>query len=142
MRFDIQITSDIAACRALRLAVFVDEQGVPLDEEIDDMDNISTHLLATDENGNAVGTARLYEVGNIGKIGRVCVLKQARGTGLGAALIEESLTELRKRSDLRQAKLGAQMHAIPFYQKFGFEIVGEQYLDGGIPHFDMVLPLR
>jgi ElaA protein len=141
MIVSIGITSDISDCLALRMAVFVQEQKVPIQEEIDDLDDQSVHLIARDSDGVPVGTARLYEAGDIGKIGRVCVVKSHRGTGLGARLIEACIQELSTRPHLKQAKLGAQNHAIKFYEKLGFTVIGGEYMDGGIPHHDMVSPL-
>lgn len=141
MTITISKTEDFQACLDLRMTVFVEEQKVPVEDELDDLDPVSTHFLASDECGTPVGTARVYEVGEIGKIGRVCVEKSQRGTGLGARLIEACLEDLRQRPHLTQAKLGAQTHAIGFYERFGFHVIGEEYLDGGIPHRDMVLPL-
>ncbi|WP_460272804.1 GNAT family N-acetyltransferase [Celeribacter sp. ULVN23_4] len=141
MTVTIAPTEDFKACLALRLEVFVEEQKVPLEEELDDLDEVSTHFLAVDEAGIPVGTARVYEQGEIGKIGRVCVSRSQRGTGLGARLIETCLDELRTRPHLTKAKLGAQNHAIGFYERFGFKVIGEEYMDGGIPHHDMVLEL-
>lgn len=137
MTVTISKTEDIAACRALRIEVFVQEQMVPMEEEIDDLDEVSTHFIAQ-ENGAFIGTARVYEEGDIGKIGRVCVAKSHRGTGLGARLIEACLADLSTRSHVTKSKLGAQTHAIGFYERFGFEVCGEEYDDAGIPHRDMV----
>ncbi len=135
----IQPTRDIATCRALRRIVFIEEQGVPEADEIDDKDDTAIHLLATD-NGTPVGSARLLIAGDTGKIGRVCVLHSHRGTGLGAALIRAAITELRAHG-LTTAKLGAQTHAIGFYERLGFAATGPEYMDAGIPHRDMVLAL-
>ena len=76
-------TRDIATCRALRRRVFIEEQGVSEADELDDLDDQAIHLLAT-KDGTPLGSARLLVLGETGKIGRVCVLPQARGTGLGA----------------------------------------------------------
>lgn len=141
MSITISKTDEFADCLALRLEVFVEEQNVPIEEEVDDLDPVATHLIARDEAGTAVGTARVFEVGDIGKIGRVCVVKSHRGTGLGAALIEACMTELRTRPHLKTAKLGAQSYAIGFYERLGFSVVGDEYLDAGIPHRDMAQPL-
>ena len=141
MSITIRKTDDIKACLALRLMVFVEEQNVPLEYEIDAFDNEATHFLAQDKAGAAVGTARVIEADEIGKIGRVCVEKSQRGTGLGAALIEACLADLKTRPHIKTAKLGAQNHAIGFYERFGFRVIGDEYMDGGIPHHDMVLPL-
>ena len=139
MTVQITTTRDIATCRHLRRVVFIEEQGVPEADEIDDKDDTALHLLAT-EDGTPVGSARLLLMGDTGKIGRVCVLKSHRGTGLGAALIRAALTELRTQG-MTTAKLGSQTHAIGFYERLGFTPTGPEYLDAGIPHRDMVLTL-
>ena len=87
-------TDDIDACIAIRREVFIDEQNVPEAEELDDLDAGAIHILARDVEGEAWGTARLLIQGATGKIGRVAVRKGARGTGLGARLIEASIAEL------------------------------------------------
>ncbi|PTE22838.1 drug:proton antiporter [Cereibacter changlensis JA139] len=136
----ISVTTDIAACRALRRIVFIEEQGVPEADEIDELDDEAIHLLAEVE-GRPVGSARLLVRGETGKIGRVCVLAEQRGAGLGAALIRAAVAELRRIPGVRQAKLGAQTHALGFYEKLGFTALGPEYIDAGIPHRDMVLAL-
>ena len=133
-------TDDLAACRALRRTVFIEEQGVPEADELDDLDGEAIHLLALDGD-TPVGTARLLLRAETGKIGRVCVLARCRGTGVGAALIRAGIEELRRQPGLRRVKLGSQTHAMGFYEKLGFRPVGEDYMDAGIPHRDMVLDL-
>ncbi|WP_417250356.1 GNAT family N-acetyltransferase [Celeribacter sp.] len=137
MTVTIQEATDFDACRALRIEVFVKEQGIAMEDEIDDLDNQCTHFLACDEGGTPVGTARVYEVGDVGKIGRVCVLASHRGTGLGAKLITHCIDVLGTRPRLRTARLGSQDHAVGFYERLGFKVVGDVYLDAGIPHYDM-----
>ncbi|TJZ92698.1 GNAT family N-acetyltransferase [Paracoccus gahaiensis] len=136
----IEETRDLAACHALRRTVFIDEQGVSEAEEMDDQDGAAIHLLAR-EGDRAVGTARLLVKDRTGKIGRVCVLADHRGQGLGAALIRAALDVLRARG-LDQARLGSQTHAIGFYEKLGFVAEGPVYDDAGIPHRDMALNLK
>ncbi|WP_102109081.1 GNAT family N-acetyltransferase [Oceaniglobus roseus] len=136
----IAATDDLAACHALRRAVFMEEQGFSEAEEFDDLDPVCTHLLATDD-GRPVGTARTYVDGTVGKIGRVCVLPSHRGTGLGARLILAALDELRQRGGLSVVRVSAQVHALPFYERFGFVAHGPEYLDGTVPHRDMDLPI-
>ena len=80
-------------------------------------------------------------MGETGKIGRVCILPEARGLGLGAALIRAAVEEFRKRPQISRVKLGAQTHALGFYERLGFVAVGPEYLDAGILHRDMVLAL-
>lgn len=137
---NIAVTEDIAACLALRIAVFVDEQGVPMDEEIDDLDGAAVHLLAT-QNGQPVATARLLHSGSTGKIGRICVLKSHRKTGLGTALMDAAIAYFKGENGLDRLYLSAQTHAIDFYEGFGFVAEGAVYDDAGIPHRDMVRAL-
>lgn len=137
---DISETRDIALCQRLRRAVFIDEQGVSEADEVDGLDDGAIHLLARLD-GRPVGTARLLIEGGRGKIGRVCVLAEARGTGLGAALIRSAVEVLAGRG-CDEAVLGAQTHAIGFYAKLGFAAFGPEYIDAGIPHRDMAMVLR
>lgn len=136
----IEVTQDIATCLNLRRVVFIDEQGVPETDEIDDLDAQAVHLLAWVD-GVPVGSARLLPMGKIGKIGRVCVLKSQRGTGLGAAIIGTAIEEFRRMPGVEKVKLGAQTHALAFYAKLGFTAYGPIYDDAGIPHRDMMLDL-
>ncbi|MFY1712712.1 GNAT family N-acetyltransferase [Tritonibacter mobilis] len=140
MSLSIDETQDLEACLKLRFEVFVDEQGVPVEEERDALDDSATHLLAL-QDGTPVGTARIVFQDDTAKIGRVCVVKTARGTGLGAKLIEACVNVARNQARITRAKLGAQTHAIGFYEKLGFEVYGPVYLDAGIDHRDMVKPL-
>ncbi len=133
-------TRDIAACRALRRAVFIEEQGVSVADEVDDLDDQAIHLLATGD-GIPLGTARLLIHGDTVKVGRVCVLPKSRGTGLGAALMRAAIRESQNLPGIRRIKLGAQTHALGFYEHLGFIAHGPEYLDAGIPHRDMVLAL-
>lgn len=132
----IEVTRDITTCRALRRTVFIEEQGVSEADEVDDLDDVAIHLLAV-ANGAPVGTARLLLMGRVGKIGRVCVLPEARGTGLGAALIRAALEELRRQPGVSEAYLGAQVHAVGFYEKLGFAVEGEEFIDAEVPHRHM-----
>lgn len=134
--YRIEVTRDIATCRALRREVFIEEQGVSEADEVDTLDDTAVHLLAFDGQ-SPVGTARLLIKGRVGKIGRVCVRAPARGTGLGAALIRAALDELRRQPGVTEAMLGSQSHATGFYEKLGFVVEGDEFLDAGIPHRDM-----
>jgi ElaA protein len=132
----IEVTRDIPTCQALRRVVFIEEQGVSAADEVDGLDDEAIHLLAFD-GGRAVGTARLLVKGRVGKIGRVCVVPEVRGTGLGAALIRAALAELARVPGVAEAYLGSQSHATGFYEKLGFAAEGEEFLDAGIPHRHM-----
>jgi len=137
---EIVETRDIALCRKLRRVVFIEEQGVSEADEVDDLDEVALHLLAL-VGGEAVGSARLLVQSEVGKIGRVCVLQQARGSGIGAALIKAAVARFREVPGVMQAKLGAQMHALGFYEGLGFQAFGPVYDDAGIDHRDMVMAL-
>ncbi|MBZ4021072.1 drug:proton antiporter [Rhodobacter sp. TJ_12] len=126
---------DLTAPHALRRAVFIEEQGIAEAEEWDDLDGAAIHLLALDGD-TPLGTARLFLTGDLGKIGRVCVAAPARGTGLGKALILAGCERLRALGCTR-VQLGAQMHALCFYERLGFVAFGPVYDDAGIPHRDM-----
>lgn len=135
----ITVTDDFPACAAIRRRVFIEEQNVPEELELDDLDATAVHLLAS-RDGRPIGTARLLIDGETAKIGRVALLPEERGTGAGAALMRAALDELRARG-VRTAKLGAQTYAIGFYEKLGFAAYGPEYDDAGIPHRDMSLAL-
>lgn len=114
----------------VRRTVFVDEQRVPAEMEIDEFDAASLHALAVDADGTVLGTGRLLADGHIG---RMAVLKPWRGRGVGAALLVALVDAARSRGD-REVVLSAQTHAIPFYERFGFAAEGDEYDDAGIPH--------
>ena len=141
MTVQIEITDDLEACFDLRRIVFVAEQNVPVEEEIDIFDETAIHILAIDK-ARPLGTARIIIDGEIAKIGRVCVLATVRGQGIGALLIRKALQIATDLDGVTQAKLGAQIHAIGFYESLGFNAIGPAYLDAGIKHKDMVQPLK
>lgn len=136
MNWVISQTDDVAACHALRRVVFIEEQGVSEADEVDGRDGEALHVLASLD-GVPLGCARILVSGDTAKIGRVCVLKEARGTGLGAAIIFTCLDVARRQPALTRAKLGSQTHALAFYEKLGFTAFGPIYDDAGIPHRDM-----
>jgi ElaA protein len=137
MTLEVGLTDDLATCHALRREVFIIEQNVPAEEEVDGRDGEALHLLATLD-GVPVGCARLLVLGETVKIGRVCVLAAQRGTGVGVALIHAALDVARTLPGVSRAKLGSQTHAIGFYERLGFAATGPEYLDAGIPHRDML----
>ena len=139
MTLSVTLTRDLPACWELRRTVFIEEQAVPEELEVDGLDDEALHLLAMLD-GRPVGTARMLLKGDTGKIGRVAVLRELRGQGIGAALIRAAVEELRGRG-LSRAKLGSQVHAIPFYEALGFVAEGPVYDDAGIPHRDMTRAL-
>jgi predicted GNAT family N-acyltransferase len=123
--------------RRIRFIVFVDEQRVPPDLEMDEHDASSIHALAFAE-GQAVGTGRLLLDGHIG---RMAVLKEWRGRGVGRALLRALIEAARRRGD-KDVVLNSQVHALGFYGAEGFEAEGPVYEEAGIPHQVMRLRLR
>jgi predicted GNAT family N-acyltransferase len=113
----------------IRFAVFVEEQGVPREIELDALDKDCLHAVAF-AGGQAVGTARLLPDGHIG---RMAVLKAWRGRGIGRLLLERLVEQARARGD-RQVMLSAQAHALAFYRAHGFVEEGAEYLEAGIRH--------
>jgi len=134
-----QISSDEAKARAfgIRMRVFVSEQGVPRDIELDDDDQHAIHFLAT-SSGRAVGTARLVMRGKKAKVGRMAVLKEYRRKGIGAALLKRVIAAAKRRG-ARIIFLHAQITVIEFYEKMGFRCVGPVFDEAGIAHRQMVL---
>ncbi|EHJ93142.1 GNAT family N-acetyltransferase [Vreelandella boliviensis] len=120
----------------IRRRVFIDEQSVPLEEEWDGLDPECVHFLATLD-GQPVGTARLLPDAHIG---RVAVLADARGTGIGVLLMQAAI-EAARYAGHAQVALSAQVHALAFYERLGFVAHGDEFLDAGIPHREMTLSL-
>jgi predicted GNAT family N-acyltransferase len=113
----------------IRFTVFVEEQGVPREIELDEHDALSIHAVAF-ENQTAVATGRLLPDGHIG---RMAVLKDWRGRGIGGRMLEALIERARQRGD-RQVALSAQVRAVPFYLANGFIPEGDEYLEAGIRH--------
>ena len=107
-------------------------------DEVDDQDEAAIHLLLSADEG-PIGTARLILGQGYVKIGRVCVLKSARGHGHGAALIRAAVEIALTLPGVRKATLCAQTHALGFYEALGFTAVGPEFFDAGIAHREMVL---
>ena len=103
--------------------------------EWDSLDEAAQHLLAVTATGDVLGCARLTGDGNIG---RMAVLKLWRGIGVGGALLTEAIS-IYQQLGVEKIRLSAQMHAVSFYEKFGFKKYGEPYLDADIMHIDMQL---
>lgn len=122
--------ADLELLRAVREPVFVIEQQCPLDEEWDDLDPVSRHVIALDADGRPVGTGRLTPEH---KIGRMAVLARARGIGVGAAVLER-LISMAREIGYASISMHAQTHAIPFYARFGFQSEGPEFDEAGIAH--------
>lgn len=121
---------------SVRKTVFVEEQHVPLEEEIDQYEADATHFVLYHED-QPIGAGRFRVMDSYGKVERICILKEARKLGAGKALME-GIEQYAKQQGLQQLKLNAQTHAIPFYAKLGYEVVSDEFLDAGIPHKAMI----
>ncbi|MFG2620223.1 GNAT family N-acetyltransferase [Streptomyces sp. NPDC048507] len=141
--------ADLAACYAVRTEVFVVEQSVPESVEYDAYDAVALHVLAVGPDGEALGTGRLLygpaalgKTGapEVGSLGRLAVRKSARGLGVGAALVREIEAQAGLLG-LAAVDLGAQTHALAFYERLGYVAYGPEFQDAGIPHRAMRRPL-
>jgi predicted GNAT family N-acyltransferase len=116
----------------IRFSVFVEEQGVPREMELDQADAHSLHAVAFDD-AEPVGTGRLLPDGHIG---RMAVLKAWRGRGIGGQILHRLMQQARERGD-REVVLSAQVDASAFYRAHGFAEEGPEYFEAGIRHRDM-----
>ncbi|RPF32823.1 GNAT family N-acetyltransferase [Streptomyces sp. TLI_185] len=142
----VRVAEDLAdreACFAVRKEVFVGEQGVPEDLEYDAYDAVAVHVLAVREDGMPLGTGRLLygEAAaakvdgdlTVGSLGRLAVAKEARGLGVGIALVR-AIEDAARARGLAAVDLHAQTHALGFYERLGYEAYGPEYPEAGIPH--------
>ena len=131
----VQTPEEFDRCFGIRTTVFVEEQEVPLELEMDEYDAIATHFLLRDGE-TPLATARLLDKHGLAKIGRVAVLKEARGRGLGLLLMQAVIEEAKRRG-FTESVLDAQTYAVPFYARLGYIAEGDEFDDAGIPHFLM-----
>src|SRR5687767_14298637 len=135
MSVEIRLINDASerdACYLVRMKVFVEEQNVPPWEEMDEFDESAEHFVAICD-GKIVGTARLVDKGGgVAKIGRVAVIEEHRGRGLGKALMLAIAESARTR--YHTLTLDAQLQVIPFYESLGYSAEGEIFLDANIEH--------
>ncbi|MEU6555154.1 GNAT family N-acetyltransferase [Streptomyces sp. NPDC046915] len=144
--YSVRIAEDPAdrvACFAVRKEVFVAEQGVPEDIEYDAHDAAAVHVLAVREDGVPLGTGRLLygaaaaaQTGgdaSVGSLGRLAVTREARGLGVGVALVR-AIEDAARARGLTAVDLHAQTHALGFYERLGYAAYGPQYPEAGIPH--------
>ncbi|MGW4868571.1 GNAT family N-acetyltransferase [Streptomyces chartreusis] len=136
-------STDREACFAVRKEVFVVEQGVPQDIEYDAHDADAVHVLAVREDGLPLGTGRLLygEAAaaktdgdlTVGSLGRLAVTQEARGLGVGAALVR-AIEDAARARGLAAVDLHAQTHALGFYERLGYVAYGPEFPDAGMPH--------
>jgi len=131
--YTVRVADDPAACFAVREEVFVVEQGVPQELEYDADDAGALHVLAVRDDGVPLGTGRLVGEGAVGHLGRLAVTREARGLGVGAALVR-AVEEAARERGFSAVELNAQTHALGFYERLGYEAYGPEFPDAGIPH--------
>lgn len=119
----------------IRKIVFVEEQNVPEEEEIDQFEDEAQHFVLYDDY-DAIGAGRFRVVEGKGKVERICVLPPYRGKGAGKVIMD-AIERYAEEQGIKRLKLNAQTHAIPFYEKLQYEIVSNEFLDAGIPHKTM-----
>jgi predicted GNAT family N-acyltransferase len=132
----VKVKTELKKAFAIRLRVFVREQGVPREIELDSDDEKAMHLLAFVQR-KAVGTARVVVKARAAKIGRMAVLKSCRGRGIGKELLKRAL-KLARTSGVDHIYLHAQVSVIGFYENFGFRPQGRVFMEAGIPHRKMI----
>lgn len=120
---------------SVRKQVFINEQNVPEEEEIDQFEDEAVHFVLYN-NGMPAGAGRFRTVDGNGKVERICVLKENRQSGSGKAIMDK-IEEHAKKQGLPALKLNAQTQAIPFYEKLGYQVISEEFMDAGIPHLTM-----
>ncbi|GAA0444867.1 GNAT family N-acetyltransferase [Virgibacillus sp. AGTR] len=123
----------------VRTVVFVDEQNVPPEEELDAHDESSTHFVVYDDD-KPIAASRLRFVDSYGKLERICVLKTYRGKAIGKQLIQAMEAVILEKG-YHKAKLNGQTHAEKFYQRLGYKTISGEFMDAGIPHVTMVKEL-
>ena len=126
---------DLADAYQIRTKVFIEEQHVPVELEIDDIDAITDHIVVY-KDGSPVATGRIVWDEPV-SLGRIAVLAEQRGTGLGAVVVTHLLEKVFSRG-YKNVHIHAQTHARGFYERLGFTAYGEEYDDAGIPHISMV----
>jgi len=138
---ELRTAAEIERAIAIRLAVFVAEQGVSMAQEIDGLDDQARHLLASVD-GEPAGTlrVRLLEDGRVAKIERVAVVAQLRQHRIGHGLMAAAL-DLARAEGVREVRLHAQTTALGFYARLGFVSVGDVFVEDGIDHIAMVRPM-
>lgn len=117
----------------VRQEVFVVEQGVPAEIELDEFDSVCVHAVAYGADGRVLGTGRLLPDGHIG---RMAVHRNARGHGVGGRILQ-SLVDAGREAGHRILVLNAQTHAKGFYETHGFAVRGDEFVDAGMPHVEM-----
>jgi len=138
----ITLNEDLKKACQIRQAVFVEEQGVPLEDEFDGFDILNEHSehILVYYNERPVGTGRVRWVDGYGKLERICILEPYRKFGLGKVIIN-TLEEIAEEKGTAKVKLHGQTQAEGFYKKLGYETSSSIFMEDGIPHILMIKQL-
>ncbi len=137
---EISTPEDMQACFALRRAVFVGEQSVPAELEMDGQDASARHFALKDDD-RIIATCRVRRMGSAAKIERMAVEKDCRRKGIGQELMKYVLQQLTGVGDIQLLKLSSQSDAVPFYERLNFKKRGPEYMEAGMPHYEMTREL-
>jgi predicted GNAT family N-acyltransferase len=130
-------TEDPKECFTIRKRVFVQEQGVPMEMEMDEFDDICDHFLAWHDE-KPVGCGRIRQWNDVIKFERIATLQDFRGLGIGQCLMMVMEDYARKKYPNRMLMMNAQDTAVSFYEKIGWKIEGDAFIEAGITHFRML----
>lgn len=132
----VQHPKDLEDAYYVRRTVFIHEQNVPEEEEIDQHEDEAVHFVLYQDH-SPVGAGRFRVVDGYGKVERICVLKETRKTGAGKKIML-AIEDYARKKGMTKLKLNAQTHAVPFYEGLGYQTVSDEFMDAGIPHKTMI----
>lgn len=124
---------DIRDAISIRTSVFVEEQGYSIKDEFDGLDSNAIHYVGY-EDDEPVCTIRIFEEDSYYKFGRIAVLEEHRNKGYGLAMVMYMIDKMPGKN----FKVSSQIHAVPFYEKIGFVVSGDEYMEDGQPHILMI----
>lgn len=137
--FIVETDEQLKDAYKVRHTVFVKEQGVPPEIEIDELENEAIHFVGYEDN-LPISAGRIRFVDDYGKLERVCVLKEFRGYSYGKQIITKMEQTIAAKGK-NKAKLNAQTHAEAFYESLGYKTISDEFMDAGIPHVTMIKEL-
>ncbi|GAA0432762.1 GNAT family N-acetyltransferase [Lentibacillus halophilus] len=124
---------------SVRSIVFIEEQRVPLELEMDEYDNKAIHLVGYEDN-EPIAASRVRFTDSYGKLERICVVQHQRGKSHGSQIIR-AMEDTIKQKGFQTATLNAQIRAVSLYKRLGYEVVSDEFMDAGIPHVTMTKSL-
>ena len=137
----VRDSSDFESAKQLRLKVFVEEQGVPLEDEADQFDNVASHAVAV-KAGQVVATGRMFvDPSGEAKIGRMAVEAELRGSGIGRGILDV-LEQYAREIGCESVTVNAQSYVAGFYGEHGYIAQGEPFMEVGIEHLRMTKALN